>query len=234
MNKLMILAPAVVLIAGGLLTVVTATAYYMRTRDDVASGSSGPIYDHGDWQNTKLLEEFTLTERSGELFHSKDMQGQVWVVNFFFANCPGYCTQQSTRVGELAKEWGPKGVAFVSITVDPEQDTPAVLREYAHKFHADPEQWLFLTGDLLHIRRIGVEIFQHATDRQAHSEQLILVDRWGNLRGSFSWKDYEELQAMKNKLDELLAETEPPKLEEQPVKPDFKFDEESGRFVPNA
>lgn len=233
MNKTLILAPAVLLIAGGILTLVTAASYFGRqVESGGGSETAGPVYDHGDWQDIPILEDFTLTERSGKLFHSKDMDGKVWVVSFFFASCPSICRQQNARIEELAREYGPKGVTFVNITVDPENDTPAVLREYAHQFHADEKQWLFLTGDLLHIRRIGAEIFQLATNEQAHSERLMVVGRWGKIRGSYHWREYENVAAMKEKLDELLAETEPPPEEDTSLEPSGHFDEETGRYVP--
>jgi protein SCO1/2 len=232
MNKTLILAPAVLLIASGVLVIVTAASYFGRTSQGGTSGAATtPVYDHGDWKDIPILEDFTLTERSGKLFHSKDMKGKVWVVSFFFSSCPSVCRQQNTRVAELAREYGPKGVTFVNITVDPENDTPAVLREYAHQFNADDEDWLFLTGDLMHIRRIGAEIFQLATDEQAHSERLMVVDKWGKVRDNFHWREYAEFTAMKKKLDELLAETEPPVQQEKPLEPDGYVDEETGKFI---
>ncbi|MEX2025841.1 MAG: SCO family protein, partial [Pirellulaceae bacterium] len=158
--------------------------------------------------------------------------GKVWVVSFFFASCPSICRQQNNRVEELAREFGPQGVTFVNITVDPANDTPAVLRKYAHSFHADEKQWLFLTGELEHIQRIGAEIFRLPTKEQAHSERLIVVDRWGKIRGSFHWREYEQVVAMKQQLAELLAETEPPTEVEQPAEARPQFDEETGRFIP--
>ncbi|MEQ8789570.1 MAG: SCO family protein [Pirellulaceae bacterium] len=233
MNKTLILALSVLLFAGGILMIVTAAAYHGRATQDGESGAAPPVYEHGDWKDIPILEQFTLTERSGELFHSKEMDGEVWVVSFFFSSCPSICRQQNTRVAELAREYGPKGVTFVNITVDPENDTPAVLRKYAHSFNADEEDWLFLTGDLLHIRRIGTEIFQLPTDQQAHSERLIVVDRWGKVRDNFHWREYEDFTAMKKALDELLAETEPPVEAETKVEPAGYFDEETGRYIRN-
>ncbi len=102
-------------------------------------------------------------------------------------------------------------VVFLSITCDPDNDTPAALTQYASIFSADPKHWLFLTGDLLLLRRIGAEMYELAVDTQTHSEHLVLVDRWGKVHGRYRWRNHPgELTEMKQAFAELLAQTEPP------------------------
>ncbi len=156
------------------------------------------------------LKEFTLTERSGKTVSSKDLEGQPYVTSFFFASCPAYCMQQNQKVAGVASEYGPKGVKFVSITVDPDNDTPAVLREYAHKLKADEKDWLFLTGDQRYIARVGAEMFQVVAEKLTHSEKLVVSDKWGNIRGYYYWNNPAEMAEMRTMLDKLLAETEEP------------------------
>ena len=158
------------------------------------------------------LTDYTLTERSGESFSSKELDGDVHVVSFFFATCPHYCTFQNRKVSELHKEFGDQGVKFVSITCDPTNDTPAALNKYAKQFGAD-ENWLFLTGDMLYLRRIGAEKYQVAVAPQTHTERLIVVDRWGKIRNTFHWNNGEQIAEMKKLLAELLAEKSPPEEE---------------------
>jgi hypothetical protein len=70
---------------------------------------------------------------------------------------------------------------------------------------------LFLTGDLLLLRRVGAEMYQLPVDKQMHTEHLVVVDRWGKIRGRIRWKDNPtELVTMKKLLSDLLVETEPP------------------------
>jgi protein SCO1 len=156
------------------------------------------------------LKEFTLTERSGKTVSSKQLEGQPYVTSFFFASCPGYCMQQNQKVAGVAAEYGPKGVKFISISVDPENDTPAVLREYAHRLKADEENWLFLTGDQRYIARIGAEMFSVVAEKLTHSEKLVVSDKWGNIRGRYYWNNPAEMAEMRTMLDTLLAETEEP------------------------
>jgi cytochrome oxidase Cu insertion factor (SCO1/SenC/PrrC family) len=163
-----------------------------------------------------ILKQFTLTERSGKKLHSAQLEGQVRVVNFFYSVCPSVCRQENRRVEELAKEFGPQGVKFVSITCDPANDTPAALAEYARQFDARPDQWYFVTGDLPYVRRVGAEMFQVAVDKQTHAPHLIVLDRWGNIRGRYHYEDAAQVARMKRKLSQLLAEEEPPP--EEPTK----------------
>ena len=100
------------------------------------------------------VPEFTLTERSGRSVTAGDLRGRVWVANFIFTQCPGVCPALSARMAALQqalrarRESGAPGndVRLVSISVDPTRDTPEVLRRYAARFRADPDDWLFLTG----------------------------------------------------------------------------------------
>ena len=162
-------------------------------------------------ESAAWMTDYTLTERSGRQFDSKELDDKVHVVNFFFASCPTVCRFQSGRVKELAREFGPQGVQFLSITCDPANDTPVTLQNYAKSFDADREQWLFLTStDLNYLRRVGAEVYELPVDKQVHSENLVVVDRWGTLRGYYHWNKPEEIVEMKTSLGALLAETKPP------------------------
>ncbi|HXZ44509.1 MAG TPA: SCO family protein [Syntrophobacteria bacterium] len=94
------------------------------------------------------LPDFSLTERSGRNVTLADLRGKVWIANFIYTHCTDTCPLQSARIAKLqddfVSEWD---LRFVSITVDPMRDTPKVLAQYAARFGADPERWLFLTGE---------------------------------------------------------------------------------------
>lgn len=169
-------------------------------------------YQHGPWRDQDWIEEFTLTERSGKLFHSKDMDGRVWIASFFFVSCPSICKQQNQHIADLQRQMGDRDVTFLSITSDPENDTPVRLREYAKTFDADEEKWLFVTGDRLHIRRIAGEYFTGMgfMTPENHSTKMAVIDKWGNNRGSFGWSNPDELLELRKTVDRLLAETQPP------------------------
>jgi cytochrome oxidase Cu insertion factor (SCO1/SenC/PrrC family) len=157
-----------------------------------------------------FLSTFTLTDQSGKAVASKGLAGEVHVTNFFFSSCPGTCLQQNQKIREIAREFGPKGVRFLSITCDPEIDSPERLREYAAKLEVDTRHWLFLTGDLTYIRRVAGEIYRIPLDKQTHSERFFVTDKWGNIRENFAWNKLDEITRMKSLLVKLQAETDEP------------------------
>jgi cytochrome oxidase Cu insertion factor (SCO1/SenC/PrrC family) len=215
MMKALIAGLAVVLVSAGVLVVVTGAALYQRSQAAAIVDSHPVSAPASQSSETGLLTEFTLTERSGRPFHSADLDGKVWVTSFFFASCPSACRSQNEQIKQLASDFGSRGVTFVSITCDPEIDTPDVLSRYADLFNADPQQWLFLTGDLTYIRRIAGEIFQLPLDKQTHSERLIVIDRSGQVRGRFHWNNPDQIAEMRRVLDQALSEPAPPAMEQE-------------------
>src|SRR5438132_10649016 len=88
------------------------------------------------------VADFALTERSGQTVQRSDLLGKTWVAAFIFTRCAGPCAQISGTMAHLQHDLqGTNGVVLVSFTVDPEFDRPAVLRDYAHRFGADSEEW---------------------------------------------------------------------------------------------
>jgi cytochrome oxidase Cu insertion factor (SCO1/SenC/PrrC family) len=156
------------------------------------------------------MEGFTLTERSGNQVQWQDLVGKVRVTSFFFSSCPANCLRQNLKVQEIQQAYAGKDVVCVSITCDPDTDSPERLREYAAKLNAPPDQWLFLTGRLIYIRRVASELFGVALDKQTHSERLIVCDKWGKVRGAFLWNKLDEMAELRLLVDKLLLEKEPP------------------------
>ena len=94
--------------------------------------------------------DFDLISQDGRRVTLADFHGQVLAVTFIFTSCPDVCPMLTSTLAQVQQMLGSdfgKTVAFVSITIDPENDTPTVLREYAEAFSADLRGWAFLTGD---------------------------------------------------------------------------------------
>lgn len=138
---------------------------------------------------------FAFTERSGETVTDAEVLGRVCVFNFFFASCSAQCLKLSQNMARIqAAVRGMEDVRLVSVTVDPMSDTPENLRRYAASFHADPDQWYFLTGDRNKLYRFITEQFllpaaespaeAHALagQRFIHSDKFAVVDRRGVVR----------------------------------------------------
>lgn len=151
------------------------------------------------------ISEFQLTERNGQEVTHQDLLGEPYVVSFFFTTCPSVCVTQNQTIAKLQKQYRGQPIRFLSITVDPEMDTPEVMTEYAARFGADADQWLFLTGGLDEIRVLGTEVFQQPLMKQFHTERFGLVDSKGQVVGIYTWSSRIQLKKLKSKIDELLA-----------------------------
>jgi protein SCO1/2 len=168
-----------------------------------------PAGSEADW-----LTDFTLTERNGKTVRWSDLGEKVRVVSFFFSSCPANCLQQNMKVREIERAYAGKNVVCVSITCDPDIDSPERLNEYSVKLEATKDQWLFLTGKLIYIRRVASEVFGVALDKQTHTERLIVCDKWGKVRGTFMWNKLDEMAQLRLMVDKLIDETEPPPADE--------------------
>lgn len=149
------------------------------------------------------LPEYSLVDSSGQAFGSVDLAGQVYVTNFIFTRCTSICPLLTRAMGRLQQRYdenGVEGLRLVSITVDPEYDTPGRLRQYAESHDADPGRWVFLTGDPERIRQVVEGGFKTAVGEAqatggdlidiAHSGKFVLVDGQGGIRGYY---DSDEL-----------------------------------------
>jgi cytochrome oxidase Cu insertion factor (SCO1/SenC/PrrC family) len=102
----------------------------------------------GGLQVFGVVPDFSLIERHRRPVTRSDLLGKVWVANFIYTQCTDTCPLQSARMAALQRDFpGEHSLRFLSITVDPKRDTPAVLEKYASRYEADRERWWFLTGD---------------------------------------------------------------------------------------
>lgn len=175
------------------------------------------------------VPDFSLIERTGRKVTLADLKGKVWVAQFFYTGCRDICPLIVPQMGLLHFEYlkdpdRPK-VRFVSISVNPEEDTPAVLKKFAERFGADPDLWLFLTGSRAEIYRLTQQGFKVGIGEQEnppgvkaktgeekeifHSSRLILVDRNGQIRGYYSGLEAEAMVRLRRDLRKLLAEAPP-------------------------
>jgi protein SCO1/2 len=163
---------------------------------------------------------FALVERSGRAVSADDLAGGVWIADFVFTRCRGICPALSTNLAALLRRLearGLDGVRAVSFSVDPAHDDPATLRRYAERFEADPERWLFLTGERAAVERVVRDGFklsiaelppgerETAAEPITHSDRFVLVDSALRIRGYYHGTDAESLAALERDLQRLLA-----------------------------
>ena len=160
----------------------------------------------------RQVPDFSLVDQNGKTVTRADLAGQVWVADFFFTHCTGKCPMVTSRMADVQRAV-PKeaSVKLVSITVDPERDSPAVLAKWAADYGAQDDRWLFLTGDKNDIIRLCKEGFllPMGDNPSDHSFKLMLVDRAGIIRGSFQGTDENEVAELKKKIRSLASENQP-------------------------
>jgi len=165
-------------------------------QDPTAESSSGALKRY--WQ----VPAFELVNQDGKAFHSGQMLGKVWVVDFFYTTCPGPCPALTSRLSEIHRDWAsdPR-VGFLSVSSDPEKDQPEVLKKYALKFKAD-DRWTFLTGKTSTVFSLANQGFKLSLTRNegtaeplTHSTKLVLVDASGWVRGFYEGVGEESNEA---------------------------------------
>jgi protein SCO1/2 len=194
-----------------LIPVLTGAFLYSVRQAQVARAARRPILNLG------TVPQFQLTNQDGQPFGSAQLSGKIWIAGFIFTTCPGPCPMISSRMSELQRPLEKSDVQLVSFTVDPETDTPEVLRDYAKRVHAAPGRWHFLTGEQKTIYELTQQGFKLAVADGAaedggpvHATRVVLVDRRGTIRG------YYDILAP-DAVTKLLADTSK-LLREQPQK----------------
>lgn len=137
--------------------------------------------------------DFTLESAHGGEFSFHESDGKVRVVEFMYTRCPDVCaptTMAMARMQEAVREkgWTDK-VQFISITVDPEEDTPEVLQAYSERIGAELDNWVFLRGSHEQLQEIfrpyGFYAQKLDNGLVAHTSTFYLVDQEGNIRGLY-------------------------------------------------
>lgn len=100
------------------------------------------------------IPRFELTDQHGRPVDESILEGEVTILAFIFTNCPFACPGMTAQMLEHQAQLAGTGVRFLSISVDPDNDTPGVLREYGQSRGADFERWSFLTGPFERVRSI--------------------------------------------------------------------------------
>lgn len=184
-------------------------ARYLRNGNDVLVGPAIPVVSRDTKPQGPPLKEFTLTDQDGKPFDSRWLDGKVWVASYFFVNCPGTCWRLNQALQAIQQENPTSEVRFVSITCDPDNDTPAALKTYAQHFKADPAKWTFVTGPLDLLQRIGQDMFQISVAKASHTDRACVVDRQGKVRGRFLLTDPHQVELLEKLLETVESEPAP-------------------------
>jgi cytochrome oxidase Cu insertion factor (SCO1/SenC/PrrC family) len=201
------------------LTLLTAITPGCTPRTATSPATEREDFDLG------LVGDFSLTDQDDQPKSRADLIGKVWVASFVFTRCGSVCPQVSATMTQLQHELVDQdGVLLVSFSVDPEYDSPSVLKKYGAQYGADSRRWWLLTGDRERIYGLISDSFKlsvQETEGKArttgneviHSSRLVIVDRKGHIRGLFEGRRVDErgqpvndLPALRHRIETLLQE----------------------------
>jgi protein SCO1 len=196
----------------GLTAVAFLLALWSRQAALVAREKALPVIG-------EVSTDFTLTTQWGEKLSLNDLKGKVWVAYFFFSTCSSICPLMNHNMRAVQEAIRDKpDVLIVGFTVDPETDTPEVLRRYGTKFGVQKGKWYYLTGEKALIYRIARQSFKLAAEPAPnvqpggapdfiHSEKFVLVDRHGRIRAYYNGTDKASVQQLIRDIQTIYRET---------------------------
>ena len=162
----------------------------------------------GLWRRRELPVQkdappFALVDQNGQPFTLANLRGKPWIADFVFTHCAGPCPVMTMKMRQLQKKIDDRDVQFVTFSVDPDRDTPPVLKEYAHNFDADESRWHFLTGskEMIAATSQGMLLaFEPSTGADSttitHSTKFVLIDSDGRIRQFYDSGDEREMTAL--------------------------------------
>ncbi len=150
------------------------------------------------------IPDFTFVNQEGDSVGRADMEGKITIVDFFFTSCPSICpimSDEMERVNDMFRD--EEKVQILSISIDPEFDTPEVLKEYADKHKAQAGKWDFLSGgkeETYQLAKCGFILpaldGMGVPDDFVHSDKFILVDELGRIRGYYSGTNRDDVDLL--------------------------------------
>jgi protein SCO1/2 len=162
---------------------------------------------------------FNLIASDGSAFDSAALAGKVWVASFVFTTCKNSCPMLSAQMKRLQQSLPPgDAYALLSLTVDPDKDSPKVLAAYRRDLGADDPRWSFLTGKKAALKsliqdgfKLTAEPGERLTDERGHpdilhSSKLVLVDKHGVIRGYYDGLLGASAEAVRRDAERLSKE----------------------------
>ena len=153
------------------------------------------------------IPEFDLVDQNSKQFTLENVQGNVWLADFIFTTCSGPCPIMTERMSMVQHDLLENDkLKFVSFTVNPDYDTPEVLKKYAQRFDVDDSSWSFVTGKYDQIQELIADGFKMGDTEEIvfHSTRFALVDHEGNLRGYYSGTEPAEHEILMRDIQSLI------------------------------
>lgn len=160
------------------------------------------------------VQPFSLIDQDGDTITNHTFDGKIYVADFFFTTCRSICPVMSTQMERVAEKYANNpNVLIISHSVNPEYDTPAVLKEYADMHHAVSGKWFFVTGDKKQIYDLARTSYlsiaskgDGGPDDFIHTQNFALVDKDKRIRGYYDGTDSTDVNRLLTDIDLLLQE----------------------------
>lgn len=212
-----------------ILLAVPGTVYYLLKEKGVNRYRPLPIYGEKKLAGTfsikrrkqipdtiyHVIRDFNLQNQNSETISFPADSNQITVVNFFYTKCPVFCYKMNKEMARVAKVYNKNRLMrFISISVDPENDTPSVLAEYSKEFVVENKKWDFVTGDRELIFSLAkedflVDVIQDTVNKKdvIHTPMMILIDPQKRIRGFYdSSRGAEQVNLLIDEIKLLITE----------------------------
>ena len=156
--------------------------------------------------------EFELKNQQNQQVSDQNFKDKIQIVDFFFTSCPTICPKMTSHLKLVETAFkNDDRVAIISYSIDPKNDTPARLQQYAKQYDIDAKKWSFLTGDSNYIFELSkdykVRAFDDSTDEEDnifHDGTFVLVDPQRRIRGYYNGLSKEDTQRLISDIKKLL------------------------------
>lgn len=211
----------------GLSLVLVSCQELKKPEKRLSEQESLPYFNQADWtpewiktsdssySKIHTIPEFSFLNQEGKTITEKEIEGKIYVANFFFTTCRSICTKMSNNMLILQNEYqNDDEIYLLSHSVDPESDTVPRLKKYAKEHQIDPKKWSLLTGDKSKIYQLAKQEyfagdsigFYQSGNEFLHTENFILIDKKRRIRGVYNGTLLVEIERIKEDIAILKKE----------------------------
>ncbi|MBO3700652.1 SCO family protein [Roseivirga sp. E12] len=159
------------------------------------------------------ISPFSLKNQEGQLVDNSSLEGSIYVADFFFTICPSICPKMTSNLARIQEAFSEEQVKITSFSIMPWADSVSVLKNYARVKGIDSKQWHLLTGETEQIYELARRSFfaekeiglNKSTDEFLHTENFVLVDQKGRIRGVYNGTLPIEMTRLQRDIETLLA-----------------------------
>ncbi|NLR59629.1 SCO family protein [Chitinophaga polysaccharea] len=159
------------------------------------------------------VQGFSFTDQDGKTKAKADVEGKIYVAEFFFTTCTGICPKMNANMDQVYAKYKDKpDFLILSHTVDPDHDSVPILKAYADKHKADSKNWWFLTGDKKQLYRMARQAYlvddgtYTGEEDFVHTQWFALVDKQGRIRGLYEGTKKQDVDKLITDIDRLMEE----------------------------